>query len=294
MSKIIPIVILTKDEPRFLELMIKSIINRTKYPYRIFIVDNGSKCMEQKKLLKNLQAKYEHIKVILNNKNEWVLGFNKAISIVNRIEDIDSRYIVLSDGDIVVPLAKDNICWLEYLKNKMDDNITIGKIGLSLDIGFIKNKEKFKKTYNIEKNYMKAPHVNDLIIAPVDTTLAIYRKDLYINNKFEIIPGHASLVKPYYYIFRTNKPYQAKHLGWKNYTQPNKEQLEDKIICFTKYAAYIDPFVLEKVDKKIKYFYKFGRYFYKVYWALNVVFLWIKYIIKNFPRNMNQIQAKYR
>lgn len=294
MSKVIPIVILTKDEPRFLELMIKSIIKRTKYPYKIFVVDNCSKCIEQKQLLKNLQLNNKNINVILNNKNEWVLGFNKAISIVNNMKDIDSRYIVLSDGDIIVPLPKDNICWLEYLKNKMDDNVTIGKIGLSLDIGFLKNKKKFKKTYNIEENYMKAPQINDLIIAPVDTTLAIYRKDLYIKNKFEIIPGHASLVKPYYYIFRTDKSYQAKHLGWKNYTQPNKEQLEDKIICFTKYAAYIDPLILEKVDKKIKYFYKFGRYFYKAYWSLNVVFLWIRYIIKNFPRNMNQIQAKYR
>ena len=54
MSKIIPIVILTKDEPKFLELMIKSIVNRTKYPYKIFIVDNNSQDINQKNLLVNL------------------------------------------------------------------------------------------------------------------------------------------------------------------------------------------------------------------------------------------------
>lgn len=82
---------------------------------------------------------------------------------------------------------------------------------------------------------MRGPKVDELIMAPVDTTLAIYRKDLFVMNKF--IPGHATLVKPYYYVFRTPKVYQAKHLGWRKY----QKQLEEKIICFTK---YIDPIKL--------------------------------------------------
>lgn len=293
MSKIIPIVILTKDEPKFLELMIKSIINRTKYPYRVFIVDNNSQDINQNFLLERLKQEYK-LEVIYNDKNEWVLGFNNAIKIINDEVDLNHEYIVLSDGDIIMPLPNNGICWLEYLVKKMKSNVTIGKIGLSLDTSLIATKKEFTKTYNIEKKYMKGPTVDELIIAPVDTTLAIYRKDLFVMNRFMIIPGHASLVKPYYYIFRTPKVYQAKHLGWRKYQKPDIKQLEEKIICFTKYAAYIDPIVLEKVDLKIKYFHKIGKYFFKSYWAFKVVYYWFTYIIKHFPRDLNEIQSKYR
>jgi hypothetical protein len=34
--------------------------------------------------------------------------------------------------------------------------------------------------YTNELNYMQGPVVDDLVIAPVDTTLAIYRKDLEV------------------------------------------------------------------------------------------------------------------
>lgn len=293
MSKIIPIVILTKDEPKFLELMIKSIVNRTKYPYKIFIVDNNSQDVNQKNLLVKLEQEYK-LEVIYNDKNHWVLGFNNAIEIIDNKQEFNHKYIVLSDGDIIVPLPKDGVCWLEYLVKKMQKNITIGKIGLSLDISLIAKTKKFNKIYNLEKKYMKGPKVDELIMAPVDTTLAIYRRDLYIMNKFKIIPGHASLVKPYYYIFRTSKVYQAKHLGWRKYDNPTIKQLEEKIVCFTKYAAYVDPMVLDKVSLKTKYFFKIGRYFFKTYWAFKVVYYWTTYIIKHFPRDLNEIQSKYR
>lgn len=293
MSKIIPIVILTKDEPEFLELMIKSIINRTNYPYKIFIVDNNSQDIEQNKLLSKLERE-DKLKIIHNDKNEWLLGFNNAIKIIHDEQDLNHEYIVLSDGDIIVPIPKNDVCWLEYLVKKMQSNITIGKIGLSLDISLLTTKKKFTKTHSIEKKYMNGPKVDELIMAPVDTTLAIYRKDLYIMNKFSIMPGHASLIKPCYYIFRTSKVYQAKHLGWRKYQNPNIKQLEEKIICFTKYAAYVDPIVLEKVNFKTKYFYKIGRYFFKSYWAFKVIVYWFAYIINHFPRDLNEIQSKYR
>ena len=119
----------------------------------------------------------------------------------------------------------------------MDGNITVGKLGLALDIGLIESSDKFQKNYQIEKRYMSGPVVDGLILAPVDTTLAIYRTNLFITNKFKMLPGHASLIKPYYYICRTNHIYLAEHLGWKNYDNPVKKQLRNKIICFTSMLA---------------------------------------------------------
>ena len=149
MSVPIAIVVLTKDEPDFLDETIRSIISRTNYPYELFIVDNDSSLDKQKTLL-NSYKKDVVAHVIFNKKNQWVLGFNKAIDIINTRTDLSSEYIVLTDGDIVVPEPIDQVCWLEYLKQKMDSNITVGKLGLALDVGFIKDNKQFYDTYTNE------------------------------------------------------------------------------------------------------------------------------------------------
>ena len=71
MSIPLAIVVLTKDEPDFLDKTIRSIIGRTNYPYELFIVDNDSSLDKQKTLLKSYeQDGLAH--VIFNNKNQWI------------------------------------------------------------------------------------------------------------------------------------------------------------------------------------------------------------------------------
>ena len=295
MSISIAIVVLTKDEPEFLDKTIRSIIDGTNYPYRLFIVDNNSSLDEQKKLL-NSYEKEELAHVIFNDKNQWILGFNKAIEIINTRVDLSSKYIVLTDGDIVVSNPVDGVCWLTYLKQKMNGNVTVGKLGLALDIDFIKNNERFVDTYASELKHVNGPIVDDLVIAPVDTTLAMYRRDLFVMGEFKMLPGHASLVKPYYYVCRTtNSVYQATHLGWNNYVMPkDMDQLRSKVICFTKYTGYIDPIILDCVDVKTQYFYKVFRYVIMAYWSFRVFWYWALYIAPRFPRNLNEIQSRRR
>jgi hypothetical protein len=36
--------------------------------------------------------------------------------------------MVLTDGDIVVPSPENQVCWLGYLKQKMDGNILFGSL----------------------------------------------------------------------------------------------------------------------------------------------------------------------
>ncbi len=293
MSVSIAIVILTKDEPEFLDETILSIIDRTNHPYELFIVDNDSSLDKQKILL----SSYNNdgiANVIFNDKNQWVLGFNKAIDVINARADLSLEYMVLTDGDIVVPEPIGQVCWLEYLKQKMDGNITVGKLGLALDTQFIKDNKQFGNAYANELRYMQGPIVDGLVIAPVDTTLAIYRKDLFVMNRFRMLPGHGSLIRPYYYVCRTNGVYLAEHLGWYSYVKPNINQLKEKVLCFAKYAGYIDPIILDQVGSGVKYFYKiFGR-IYKAYWSFGVVWHWIRYTLARFPRNLNEIQSKLR
>lgn len=293
MSTPIAIVILTKDEPEFLEQTVHAIVGRTNYPYELFIVDNHSNSNKQKILL-NKYKREGVIQVIFNNKNQWILGFNKAIDIINNSSDLSSEYTVLTDGDIVVPEPVDGVCWLTYLKQKMDANVMVGKLGLALATEFIQANEKFAKTYERELKYMNGSIVDGLIIGPVDTTLAIYRKNLFVMNQFKMLPGHASLIKPYYYICRTNYTYQAEHLGWGNYDNPDKVQINEKVVCFTKYVGYIDPIILSETSDRVRAFHKAFRHIYKAYWFFRVAFYWVLYIVPKFPRNLNETQSKYR
>lgn len=293
MSKKIPIIILTKDENRYLKLSVRSILNRTKANYHIFIVDNNSKSSDQKKALEEL-ARKENITVLYNSRNEWILGFNLAIDCIQKDEQYDQDFYVLSDGDITVPLPKNNRCWLEYLLSKMKKNAHFGKIGLALDLGYIKERAEFEDTFKRESRYLCGPCSSGLIIAPVDTTLAIYRKDLFILPAFKMLPGHASLVKPYYYVARTTGHWQARHLGWRNYSTQDGSQLEDKIKCFTRYAAYIDPIVLNRLPKSIRLYFIIFKPIFKIKWAVIVLYFWIKYILEHFPRNFNELQSSVR
>ena len=288
----IAIVILTKDEPKFLKATVESILERTHYPYQLFISDNNSQSTEQKHLLQQYDQD-PNIRVIYNTNNRWVLGFNNAIEIAQKQKDLSMDYMVLTDGDIVVPEPTYELCWLEYLKQQMDQHACIGKLGLSLNLDSIKDNSLFKKTYHRELDYKTGPQVGESIIAPVDTTIAIYRQDIFIFGEFRLLPGHASLIKPYYFTCRTQN-YQAQHLGWENYFEPTQEQLIEKIKCFSKYAGYIDPIVLNKADFKTKNFYRWFRYLFKAYWSIKVIFYWILYVFTRFPRRLNELQTSQR
>ena len=288
----IAIVILTKDEPKFLKATVQSILERTHYPYQLFISDNNSQSAEQKYLLQQYDQD-PNIRVICNTNNRWVLGFNNAIEIAQRQKNLSRDYMVLTDGDIMVPESTDELCWLEYLKQQMDQHTCIGKLGLSLNLDSIKDNSLFQKTYQRELTYKTGPNIGESIIAPVDTTLAIYRQDIFISGAFRLLPGHASLIKPYFFTCRTLH-YQAEHLGWKNYIEPTQEQLKEKIKCFTKYAGYIDSIVLNKTDIKTKNFYRFFRYWFKAYWSIKVIFYWILYVFTRFPRKLNELQVSHR
>lgn len=293
----IPVIILSKDEPDFLKQTVLHLIERTKYPYELFIVDNNSKSKEQLELLNELSNKY---RIIKNKSNQWVLGFNSALQIVkNPIEDhLSKEFFVLSDGDIIVPdISIEQKCWLTLLVNGIKEFPMIGKIGLSLNLSKLKNIKSLHHIYNQESRYLNGIRFNEFIIAPTDTTLALYRSDIFIHRPYKIMPGHNSMIKPHYYSVRTSENLTAIHLGWDNYSarEPlNKEQIRQKIITFTIYAAHIDKRILAQAGSLYELFYSILKPIFKIYWGLNVIANWTIFLLKRFPRNINELQSKHR
>lgn len=290
----IPIAILHRNEFESLFKMIESILLNTHHPYRIFVVDNNSSTIDKAEQIQRIK-KIKEVTLIESKKNNWALGFNNAIKHPEWPKD--AEYIVLSDSDIVVPAIVNNTtCWLTHLKEQMNAHACIGKLGISLQWDDIDNPTIKENVIKQETQFQKNPKIGENIIAPVDTTLAIYRTDFFVFREFFFSIGHASLARPHYYTCRTSGKLRAKHLGWYASTalKPDALALREKVRCFAKYSGHIDANVLDACDALSRYYYKIIHPLSLIFWGLRVITHNFLYITKRFPRKINEIQAKCR
>lgn len=288
----IPLAILHRNEFENLLKMLEALEKNTTKEIKIFVIDNKSDQNELNKYRSKIE-KYS-ITLIESQKNNWVLGFNLAINHPKWPKD--SEYYIFSDSDIIVPPPDENGCWLSKMLAIMDQNCSIGKLGISLRVDDIDNIDLKKSVISQKNKFDKHPRIQECIVAPVDTTLAIYRPDFFMSNKFKFNIGHASLARPYYYTCRTPSTITAKHLGWYEETRIkiDDKKLSEKIKCFAKYGAFIDKEIYQKARIGDRLFYKLIKPLSTFYWGILVLLKISTYLIKNFPRNINIIQNKCR
>jgi hypothetical protein len=289
----IPIIILHHNDLDSLKKCITSIKKETKTEYKLYIVDNNSEKEIQKQI--KILFKKKNCTIIYNPKDNWLLGFNLAIKKIRYNWD----YIILSDADIIFRKTKKNVCWLKHLINELNLNPSIGKLGIRLNTRYIKNKKKFIEIYKRELTYQKGKKIGNNVIAPTDTTAAIYRKNLFITNKFEMQIGHTNLIKPYYYSCRTSKILECDHIGWCTYNKfflgknLNLKELRKKAWFFCKMNRPIEMSLSCKLPlyERIILFI-LSRLFYRTIYSIKFNLNWVCYLIKNFPFNYNEIQNR--
>ena len=269
--KAIPIILLTRNEPEHLSRTIDSIEKTTKYPYELFVIDNCSDDEEQLNVLSAISNKHN---VYYAKRNLWILSLNPILRKIVNDTKYDNDYLVISDSDIEIINYSGDKCWLYKLRSKMELNPFIGKLGASLSLSNLKERKDLEKTYLREKSFYKKKLCNGIYLAPVDTTLAIYKKDLFVSSSFRLYPGHMSYIKPFYYVGRSEEVH-VKHLGWDNYGLVNNA-LESKIKCFALCGAYIDSYNLEQVSGRIRLFYKVIHPLSKAFWGARLVYSWCK------------------
>jgi hypothetical protein len=154
-----------------------------------------------------------------------------------------------------------------------------------------------KATYDREKLHMEGDRIGPNLIAPVDTTLAIYRRDLYI-TKFRFAIGHQAMIKPQYYTCRTSLEWSSLHLGWNYY--PGKEQGYSqtrnwqKALVMCRVGAYMDPSIMAQFAFWRRILLRGIRSGIRLIFGLRVVTLMALYVATHFPRKLNEIQAKCR
>jgi len=287
-----PIILLHHNEPKFLERCVNSIEQNTKSKFKIIIVDNSS----EEKVINFIKKKFsKKYKLLLNKKDNWIYGFNLGIRSIK----YPWNRIILSDADIIFQKTKKGKCWLQYMNNELDKYPIIGKLGISLNTKILEKNKILSKILKRERRYQNSYNIGNNIVAPTDTTAAIYRKDLFISGKFKMQLGHTSLIKPYYYSCRTGNNLECLHLGWSKYLKminkkkKNISQIRAKAWFFCKYNRPIE----EPLLKQLNFFERnviifLAKFFFKPKITIYFIFTWLIYIIKKFPLNYNEIQKK--
>lgn len=268
---------MTRNENKLMRLCIESILEQTCSPFHIYIVDNNSSDEEQLNIL-NGYVNHPKITIIRNKTNLWVLGVNETLQRVKASHQ--SKYFVLTDGDIEFKNKNSTTCWLSELVKYMSEYSCIGKIGLSLDWNLISSDPFYSEIYQQEqKLYDESRKIGPLYISPVDTTAAIYRWDWSISG-FEFYPDHIRYLRPEMYSCRTPRDFTVEHHGWLSYKdifEPKK--LDEKIKCFTLMGADIKKTQIKMVNYRIRLFYLLLAKPMKVFWGMRRRFFLLSYFL---------------
>lgn len=115
---LVSIIALSYNQLEYTKAFVESVLNFTKLPFELILVDNESH-KETVRYLSELPSKDERIKVILNDKN---LGFPGGVN--KGIKAAQGKYILIANNDIVVTDG-----WLERMVELAETERKIGIVG---------------------------------------------------------------------------------------------------------------------------------------------------------------------
>ena len=121
----IDILLTSYERKDFTEQVLGYLKKRTKTPFRLIIIDNGSKTPGTQKML--LEQKRENDILILLDKN-----YGLEISHNIGLRYVESDYFVTIDNDILVPQLEPD--WLSQLSKALDNNLTYAALSLRAQI----------------------------------------------------------------------------------------------------------------------------------------------------------------
>ena len=276
-----PIIIMTRNDAELLKKCVASILDAITINAYIYIVDNKSDDEEHHKILVELEKKYDEIEIIYNKKNLWVLGVNETIRYVK--ENHHCKYFFLTDGDIDFSSCIAKPCWLSYLIDRMDRNVCLGKIGLSLDWTYLSKHKELENILKQEQGLYSEQHkIDDLYVSFVDTTATLFRNDWSIDPSSGLYPDHMRYLRPELYSCRTSKDITVEHLGWHLYNNPSKQALShvnSKVKCFALVGGDVKDEILDLANKRYKWFYKLFSKSIRRLWFIRRYYYFFKYML---------------
>jgi GT2 family glycosyltransferase len=234
----VDIVMLTYNRLKYLQQTVDALFERTRYPFRLTVIDNASKADVRDYLEKNRRKFYQ---LILNDKNEYVPAFHDAI--VRTTSDI----FVATEPDIVVPDLSP--CWLTQYMEMFQENSKLGLLGMRLD-----PKDRSPMTPSWSGGVNSAPVYNRRILqGNIGVWMMAIRRRVYPGSFFSEC-SVCDAVRKKGYVVGYTKDIFATHLGWyeyRDYPEYLLEKSKRPHPCFPVYeeAKLID---LEKLQNKKK------------------------------------------
>jgi len=276
----IPFIILTYG-CRHIEKSINSLLQSTRIPLSLFIVNNSGPSSEQARLIDSLQKPYNLS--IVHTPNLWVLSLNHPLiqSVLN-----NNKAYVVSDDDIIYPgLSYGD--WLFDFLQIIDNNSHIGKLSLSL---------KWSSTQELPPSDIPFPMAPSQLINREcittgiyeftgDTTPALYRSRLFSPNTNFFSPRHQKLVKP---SLRCGVSVDYSCFSMSNISNTSDYQLSyasHKAICFALTSAYLSLDNLRKTPLVPRIFYFLFRPVSNLLWLLHLFVSHIIFLISHLHRN---------
>jgi glycosyltransferase involved in cell wall biosynthesis len=286
-NKVVPVIIMTRNESKYIKECVASLLE-AKSPNRLIVVDNASTDQQHIDALTRLSESPD-IHVIWCDGNRWVNNLDYAFACIEAW-GLDFDFFALTDGDTVV--SKLGGDWLGTLVRQMSENLWLGKLGASIDLSNIENIEIMSKIHEAERQYYKRMIAPGVYLAPVDTTLALYRKDVFVYKALKLRPGHMSAIRPYYHVGRSAKV-KIVHRGWEDYTTGGIGI--DKVKAFCKFGAHIQWEHFSGTAFQ-KFYYRIVSNLYRVYWGGGLGWAHLSYMASSrlFRQNRLYEQSKSR
>ena len=190
--KNIPIIINNRNHFTYLKKLI-NFLEKKEYN-NIIILDNASTYQP----LLDYYKKIKH-RIIYLNENLGHMALNKC----NLFNEIKNDYFVYTDPDIL-PIDECPDDFLKHFLDLMKKDYKVQKVGFSLKIDDLPDcYNKKQQVINWEKQFWNKKIKQDVYIASIDTTFALHRPNI-----------KSSFLNKYTYHYRTDYPYQARHLPW--------------------------------------------------------------------------------
>ena len=118
------IIVLTFNRLAYFKVFTDQLYERTKYPFRLIVVDNGS-TDGTRDYIKRLRDEGRVWKFLFTDQN---LPMAKAFTAGYGL--VESEYFVTVADDMIPPRPIGGVCWLELFVKTMDKDENVGSINL--------------------------------------------------------------------------------------------------------------------------------------------------------------------
>ena len=110
----VDIIVVTYRRPLFIKEFIEKLEERTQYPYRLIVIDNGSDDKTKEWLLEQLHKK-RIWKLTFNSKNEFL-----STCFTRGLELVESRLFITTQDDLLPPATRHH--WLAKMVELIDEH----------------------------------------------------------------------------------------------------------------------------------------------------------------------------